>query len=249
MVTMIKTSIVNEEVARFTALADQWWDPVGDFAPLHKINPVRLNFIRNHLCELAGKDPLSSSPLEGLSIIDVGCGGGLLCEPLSRLGASVTGIDPGEKNVCIAANHAASMGLDITYQRMLPEELAAKGIRFDAVINLEVIEHVSDKNMFMEACCALVKPGGAMVGATINRTLKSLFLAKIGAEYILRWLPRGTHDWRTFVKPSEFSALLRREGLAVKDLTGLVYNPFFDEWASGCDLAVNYMIYAVKQRY
>ena len=243
---MTDTSVADEEVARFTALADQWWDPTGDFAPLHKINPVRLEFIRDHLCELAGTDPASPMPLDGLNILDIGCGGGLLCEPLSRLGASVEGIDAGEKNIRIAINHAARMGLDIRYHRMSPEEAVADGRRYDVVLNMEVIEHVGDITVFMEACCALVKPGGAMVGATLNRTLKSLAFAKIGAEYILRWLPRGTHDWRAFVKPSEFSAVLRQQGFAVKDLRGLAYNPLFDEWTLGRDLAVNYLLYAVK---
>ncbi len=246
---MTDTSVSDEEVARFTALADQWWDPTGDFAPLHKINPVRLEFIRDHLCELAGTDPVLPMPLDGLNILDIGCGGGLLCEPLSRLGASVTGIDAGEKNIRIAANHAARMGLDIRYYQMSPEEAVADGQRYDAVLNMEVIEHVADITVFMEACGALVKPGGAMFGATLNRTLKSLALAKIGAEYILRWLPRGTHDWRAFVKPSEFSAVLRQQGFAVKDLKGLAYNPLFDEWTLGRDLAVNYLIYAFKPVY
>jgi len=187
--------------------------------------------------------------LDGLNILDIGCGGGLLCEPLSRLGASVTGIDAGEKNIRIAANHAARMGLDIRYYQMSPEEAVADGQRYDAVLNMEVIEHVADITVFMEACGALVKPGGAMFGATLNRTLKSLALAKIGAEYILRWLPRGTHDWRAFVKPSEFSAVLRQQGFAVKDLKGLAYNPLFDEWTLGRDLAVNYLIYAFKPVY
>jgi len=245
---MTDTSVVDEEVARFETLADQWWDPEGDFAPLHKINPVRLKFIRDHLCELAGTDPLSPMPLEGLKILDIGCGGGLLCEPLSRLGASVTGIDAGEKNILIAANHATRMGLNIRYHRMSPEEAIADGQKYDAVLNMEVIEHVADINVFMEACGALVQPGGGMVGATLNRTLKSLAFAKIGAEYILRWLPPGTHDWRAFVKPSEFSAVLRQQGFAVKDLKGLAYNLVFDEWTLDRDLAVNYLIYAVKAR-
>ena len=243
---MSGTSVADEEVARFAALADQWWDPEGDFAPLHRINPVRLEFIRDHLCELIGTDPASPMPLGGLQILDIGCGGGLLCEPLSRLGASVTGIDAGEKNVRIALNHATRMGLDIRYYRMSPEEAIADGQQYDAVLNMEVIEHVADINVFMEACGALVKSGGCMVGATLNRTLKSLIFAKIGAEYILRWLPRGTHDWRAFVKPSEFSAALRQEGFAVKDLKGLAYNPLFDEWTLSRDVAVNYLIYAVK---
>jgi len=243
---MAETSAANDEVARFTALADQWWDPTGDFAPLHKINPVRLEFIRNHLCELAGSDPIAEKPLSGLSILDIGCGGGLLCEPLTRLGATVMGIDAGEKNVNIAANHAERMELDITYRNLLPEDAVAEGLQFDVVLNMEVIEHVADTGIFMEACGALVKPGGAMVGATLNRTLKSLAFAKIGAEYVLRWLPRGTHDWRAFVRPSEFSSLLRAEGFTVKDLKGLSYNPFFDEWTLGSDLGVNYLIYAVK---
>ena len=243
---MAYTSVADDEVARFTALADQWWDPTGDFAPLHKINPVRLEFIRNHLCELAGNNPESPMPLVGLDILDIGCGGGLLCEPLCRLGACVTGIDAGEKNINIAANHANRMGLDVTYRRMSPEDAVVDGQQYDVVLNMEVIEHVPNTKVFLEACGALVKPGGVLFGATLNRTLKSLVFAKIGAEYVLRWLPRGTHNWRAFVKPSEFSGLLRQNGFDVKDLRGVVYNPLFDEWALGRDLSVNYLLFAVK---
>ena len=161
---MTDTSVADEEIARFATLANQWWDPEGDFAPLHRINPVRLEFIRDHLCELTGTDPVAPMPFDGLNILDIGCGGGLLCEPLSRLGASVTGIDAGAKNVRIAANHAARMGLDIRYYRMSPEEAIADGQQYDAVLNMEVIEHVADINVFMEACGALVKPWGQWSG-------------------------------------------------------------------------------------
>lgn len=234
------------EVAQFAALADQWWDADGDFAPLHKINPARLTFIRDHLCAAFGRDAKAPAPLSGLRIFDIGCGGGLLCEPLARLGADVAGIDAAERNIEVARLHAEQSGLEIDYQCRLPEEAAANGDSYDVVLNMEVIEHVADPSAFMAASGALVRPGGVMIGATLNRTLKSLALAKIGAEYVLRWVPRGTHDWRAFVKPSEFSALLRAEGFSVEDLQGLRYNPLFDEWTLVRDLDVNYLIFAVK---
>lgn len=236
----------EQEVTQFEALADQWWDAEGDFAPLHKINPVRLAFIRDHLCEHFGRDFKERLSLKNLSIIDIGCGGGLICEPLTRLGAEVTGIDAGEKNINVAKLHANRSSLDIIYRNILPEDAVAEQLSFDVVLNLEVIEHVPDPATFMTACGTLVKPGGAIICATLNRTLKSLALAKIGAEYILRWLPRGTHDWRAFLKPSELCTLLRREGFTISDLKGVTYNIYLDEWSLTKDLAVNYLIFAKK---
>ena len=240
------TTASEKEVAQFEALADQWWDAKGDFAPLHKINPVRLAFIRDHLCAYFDRDFKQKRSLKNLSIIDIGCGGGLICEPLTRLGAQVTGIDAGEQNINVAKLHANQSSLDIIYRKLLPEDAVAERLSFDVVLNLEVIEHVVDPAAFMSACGTLVKPGGAIVCATLNRTLKSFALAKIGAEYILRWLPRGTHDWRTFLKPSELCTLLRREGFTISDLKGITYNLFFDEWSLTKDLAVNYLIFAKK---
>lgn len=243
------TTVTADEtdVARFTAIAEQWWDATGKFRPLHQINPPRLAYMLDRLCDRFGRDPSAPKPLAGLSVLDIGCGGGLVCEPLARLGATVTGVDAGEKNVHVAALHAEQSGLAITYRHMLPENLAKETHRFDVVLNLEIIEHVADVDAFLAASTALVKPGGAMVLSTINRTLKALALAKVGAEYVLRWLPAGTHDWRKFLKPSEMAAALRPHGVRVTDLAGLVYNPFRDEWTiSPRDLDMNYLAFAIK---
>ena len=235
------------EVARFTALADEWWDPKGKFRPLHAINPTRIAFIRDRVAGRLGRDPLGDKPLGGLDILDIGCGGGLLAEPMRRLGARVTGIDAGQENVGIAALHARQAGLDIDYRCVLPEALALEGRAFDVVLNMEVVEHVPDLDAFLAACCGLVKPSGVMVAATLNRTLKSLALAKFGAEYVLRWLPRGTHDWRKFVRPSEFARGLRRHGVEAVELTGVSYSPLADAWTLSRDLDVNYLVFAVKE--
>ena len=241
-----RTTASEKEVERFEDLAGQWWNTEGPFAPLHRINPVRLTFIRDHLCAHFGCDVTQKKPFKNLSIIDIGCGGGLICEPLSRLGAEVMGIDAGEQNIKSSRIHATQSGQDITYEKLLPEDAAARGLLFDAVINLEVIEHVADPEGFISACGTLVKPGGVMICATLNRTLKSLAFAKIGAEYVLRWLPRGTHDWRLFLKPSEFCALLRGQNFTIADMKGLTYNILFDEWFLSDDLNVNYMLFAKK---
>ena len=240
-------SIDPEEVEKFSAMAEAWWDPEGNFKPLHKFNPVRLEFLRDRLADLNGTDPLSDQPLKGLKILDIGCGGGLLCEPLTRLGAQMTGVDASEKNIKIASLHAKEMGLKIDYRHSSAEELAAAGEEFDAVLNMEVVEHVADVESFLEACAALVKPGGVMVLATLNRTAKSYALAIVGAEYILRWLPRGTHDWRKFLKPSEVAGVLRPTGLEVKEVSGVAYNPLNDSWRlAPRDTDVNYMMVFVK---
>lgn len=235
-----------DDVARFTAMADAWWDPAGDFRPLHQLNPVRLEFIRDHLAVRFGRDPLGDKPLKSLSVIDIGCGGGLLCEPMTRLGAKVTGIDAGEKNIAVARLHAKQSGLDIDYRHQLPEDLAQEKGRYDVVLNMEVVEHVTDVGVFLAASAGLLKPGGVMVLSTINRTLKALALAKIGAEYILRWLPVGTHDWQKFVRPSELAAGLRPAGVEITDLSGITYSPFGDEWRISRDLGVNYLAFGIK---
>ncbi len=235
-----------EEVARFTAIAEEWWDPKGKFRPLHKFNPTRLTFIRDQLCSHFGGDPLADKPLKGLKILDIGCGGGLVSEPMARMGAEMTSIDAGEQNVQVAAIHAEKSGLEIGYRHILPEDLVKEGAQFDVVLNMEVVEHVPDLEAFLTACCALVKPGGAMIGATLNRTLKSLAMAKIGAEYVLRWLPPGTHDWNKFLKPSEFASGLRPHGLTVQTLKGMTYSPMGDSWSLTDDLTVNYLLFAVK---
>lgn len=235
-----------EDVARFTAIAERWWDAGGEFAPLHKLNPPRLAFIRKHLCDHFNLDEGSPTPLSGLKVIDVGCGGGLLCEPLARLGADVTGIDAGEENVAVARTHADAMGLNISYRRVLPEELSNERARYDVVLNMEVIEHVADVDLFLGSSAGLLKPGGAMVLSTLNRTLKSLALAKIGAEYILRWVPAGTHDWRKFVRPSELTNALRPHGVTVRALKGIQYRPSRNQWVLGNDLGINYLAFAEK---
>jgi len=249
-------SIDPDEVAKFAALAEDWWDPNGKFAPLHRLNPLRLSFIRDRMAAHRGRDPSAGRPLAGLRILDIGCGGGLLCEPLTRLGAAVTGIDAAAENVAAAARHAAGAGagagLDIDYRHTTAEELAAEdlaagGAGFDLVLNMEVVEHVADVTAFLEASAALVAPGGAMALATLNRTPKSFALAIVGAEYVLRWLPRGTHDWRRFLRPSELVAQLRGAGLDTRELTGVAYNPLTGAWRlAPHDLDVNYMVFAVK---
>ncbi len=241
-------SVDPDEVAKFAALAEEWWDPGGKFAPLHRLNPLRLSFIRDRIAAHLNRDPLGERPLAGLSVLDIGCGGGLLCEPLARLGAAVTGIDAAEANVAAAARHAAQSGLDIDYRHTTAEALAAGGARFELVLNMEVVEHVADVAAFLEASAALTAPGGAMALATLNRTPKSFALAIVGAEYLLRWLPRGTHDWRKFQRPSELVARLHEAGLEVRELTGVVYNPLTAVWRlAPNDLDVNYMVFAVKE--
>ncbi len=236
-----------DEIARFAAMAESWWDPNGDFRPLHRLNPVRLEFIREHVARHFGRDPLGPEPFKGLDVLDIGCGGGLLCEPMRRLGAAVTGIDAAQEAIEIAKAHAQQSGLDIDYHHRRPEELDAEKGRFDLVLNMEVVEHVADLEAFLAASAGLVKPGGAVVLSTLNRTLKALALAKIGAEYVLRWLPRGTHDWRKFVRPSELAAGLKSGGVDITDLKGMSYDPFGDEWRLSRDLQVNYLAFAVKR--
>jgi len=240
-------SVDAEEVAKFAAMAEAWWDPEGKFRPLHRFNPVRLTFIRDRLCSHFGRDPLGELPLKGLRLLDIGCGGGLLCEPLARLGAEVTGLDAAEQNIEVARLHAAESGLQIDYRHDTVEALAESGAVFDAVLNMEVVEHVADVDGFLAASAGLVRPGGAMVLATLNRTPKAFLLAIVGAEYLLRWLPRGTHDWRRFLRPSEVSRRLQRGGLEIAELTGVAYNPLTDAWRlAPRDLDVNYMLVAVK---
>jgi len=242
------TTVDAAEIARFAALADAWWDPEGEFRPLHRLNPVRLAYIRRRLIEHFGLDAKAARPLEGLRLLDVGCGGGLLSEPMARLGAKVTGIDAAERNVGVAATHARESGLAIDYRHAAVEDLAAAGERFDVVLALEVVEHVADPDLFLAGCGKVLAPGGALVLATLNRTAKAFALAVVGAEYVLRWLPRGTHDWRKFLRPSELAAGLRRAGLEIEDLSGVAYNPLNDKWTLARDLDVNYMAFAVKAK-
>jgi 2-polyprenyl-6-hydroxyphenyl methylase/3-demethylubiquinone-9 3-methyltransferase len=235
------------EIAKFAAMAEEWWDPHGKFRPLHRLNPVRLEFLRDRIAARFGRDNRGERPLAGLSVLDVGCGGGLLCEPLTRLGAAVTGIDAAGDSVEIAHTHARAMDLAIEYRAATAADLAAAGETFDVVLSMEVIEHVADRDAFLGDCARLVRPGGLMFLATLNRTPKAYLLAIVAAEYALRWLPRGTHEWRRFVRPSEMAAALRRAGMTMTELTGVAYEPVNGRWklAPG-DLDVNYMAMAEK---
>lgn len=241
-----RRTVDEREVARFAALADTWWDPRGSMRVLHKFNPVRVGYIRDEAARHFGRDPSGLTCLHGLSVVDIGCGGGLLCEPLARLGAEVAGLDPAATNVEVARLHAERGGLAITYRDETVEALAARGERFDIVCAMEVVEHVADVGAFVAACCAVVKPGGLLFMATINRTLKSYALAIVGAEYVLRWLPRGTHSWEKFVTPDELTDAIEDNGLSVLDRTGVVYNPLADSWRPSHDLDVNYMLVAAR---
>lgn len=240
-------TVSPEEIARFSAMAEDWWNPNGKFRPLHRLNPVRIAYVRDSVVDCLHLDSRVERPLHDLRIIDIGCGGGLLAEPMARLGATVTGIDASEESVLIAQTHARQVGLNIEYRCAAPENLVSEGRSFDVVLNMEVVEHVSDLDAFFGATTALLAPRGVTVVATLNRTLKSLALAKIGAEYVLRWLPIGTHDWRKFVRPSELCGKLRRHGVDVLDRRGVEYNPFVDRWRMTNDLAVNYMVLGMKR--
>lgn len=241
------STIDPEEIARFSALAAEWWDPAGKFKPLHRLNPVRLTYIRDHLCARFDRDPRSLRSLDGLKILDIGCGGGLVAEPLCRMGAAVTGIDGSDKNIATASVHAGEGGLSIDYRATSAEKLAAAGPHYDAVIALEVVEHVAQVPLFLSSCAALIEPGGVLIMSTLNRTAKSFLMAIVGAEYVLRWLPRGTHQWEKFIRPSELTEGIEATGLAVSNLTGTAYNPLTDDWHLSRDMAVNYMLYAEKE--
>jgi 2-polyprenyl-6-hydroxyphenyl methylase/3-demethylubiquinone-9 3-methyltransferase len=240
-------SVDPQEIDKFNRLAAEWWDPHGKFRPLHAFNPVRLQFIRDTAARHFDRDASSLQPFTGLSLLDIGCGGGLLSEPAARMGFSVLGADASEKNVKTASAHAAGSKLDLTYRATTAETLAREGAQFDLILNMEVIEHVADLGGFISACARLLKPHGTMVVATLNRTLKSLALAKIGAEYVLRWLPPGTHDWNRFVRPNELQAYLKAAGLTVSGIQGVVFDPLRWEWRLSSDADVNYMAVAEKR--
>jgi 2-polyprenyl-6-hydroxyphenyl methylase / 3-demethylubiquinone-9 3-methyltransferase len=237
-------SIDPREVAKFSAIAAEWWDPAGKFAPLHKFNPVRLAFIRAEVAGYFGRDARSLRPFEGLSLLDIGCGGGLLSEPMARLGFAVTGADASDKNIGTAKAHAAQSGLSIDYRATSAESLVAECLAFDVVLNMEVVEHVADVAGYLAACTRLVKPGGLTFVATLNKTLKSLALAKIGAEYVLGWLPRGTHDWNRFIPPTELKVSLEESGLTILKTQGVSFDPLGWDWKLSSDVDVNYMIVA-----
>ncbi len=234
-----------DEVARFGAVADQWWDPAGPFRPLHQFNPIRLAWLHQVLTAHFARDPHALAPFTGLRLLDAGCGGGLVSEPMARLGFSVTGIDATEEAVQVARVHGAREGLAIHYDRTTPEALAATGGRYDAVLALEVIEHVAEADTWAESLRGLLAPGGVLVLSTVNRTLKSLALAKVAAEYVLRWVPAGTHDWRRFPRPAETLNLLQRHGFRVTEARGFSYHPVAGRWRLTDDLSVNYAVVAV----
>jgi len=240
------TSVNPDEVAFFANISAEWWDPDGPFRPLHELNPTRVAYIRDTLVAQLNLDGSSATPLKGLRVLDIGCGGGLLSEPLTRLGANMVSVDATEKNIKVASHHAAEMELDIDYRHATAESLAESGEQFDAIINMEVIEHVADVSAFLGTCKELTKPDGMMLVSTLNRTLKSLMLAKIGAEYILRWLPIGAHDWNKFIKPEELEQHLIDAGFEVIKPKGFVYNPLTRRWKIDAnDLGINYAIGAI----
>jgi len=241
------SSIDPAEVERFSRIAAEWWDPKGKFAPLHRFNPVRLAFIRDQALHRFGRDPKARRPFEGLRLLDIGCGGGLLSEPMTRLGFAVVGVDASERNVATAAQHAGEQGLAIDYRASTAEDLLAAGeAPFDVILNMEVIEHVADPGEYLRTCARLLKPGGLMIVATLNRTLKALALAKIGAEYVLRWLPAGTHDWSKFLRPDELRGFLADEPVVVDGPYGVVFNPLTGRWTESGDADVNYMMTVVR---
>lgn len=239
------TTVDSSEIAKFSAMAEAWWDPNGDFKPLHVLNPTRIGFIRDVAARHFVREP-GDAALDGLTLCEIGCGGGLLTEPMRRLGAEVTGVDPSARNIGIARSHAETSGLKITYLQCAAEDMVDRGERFDIVLAMEVVEHVANVDVFIASCAELVKPGGLMFVATLNRTAKAFALAIVGAEYVMRWLPRGTHDWRKFVKPSELAHPLRRAGFVIEQMTGVAYNPLADRWSLSRDLDVNYMLAAKR---
>jgi 2-polyprenyl-6-hydroxyphenyl methylase/3-demethylubiquinone-9 3-methyltransferase len=240
------SSIDEAEVERFSRHAADWWDARGPMAALHKFNPVRLAYIRDKAAERFGREPKKLDCLKGLRMLDIGCGGGILSEPLARLGAQMVGADPSRENIAVASAHAQESGVAVDYRATTAEDLAAAGERFDVVLAMEVVEHVTDVDAFVAACASMVKPGGLMIAATLNRTLKSFALAIVGAEYVLRWLPRGTHQWDKFVTPNELELAFERGGLQVTGERGVIYNPFADRWQLSSDMDVNYMLVAER---
>jgi 2-polyprenyl-6-hydroxyphenyl methylase/3-demethylubiquinone-9 3-methyltransferase len=236
-------SIDPEEVARFSSWADEWWDPRGKFAPLHRFNPVRLGFIRDQALGRFGRDGRARRPFEGLSLLDIGCGGGLVCEPMARLGFDVTGADAGDSNIAAAKAHAEAGGLAINYRCATPEDLLEAGAGpFDVVLNLEVIEHVADPGQYLRDTARLIGPGGLMIVTTLNRTLKGLALGKVAAEYVLRWVPAGTHDWRRFLRPDEVRGFLAGEPYEAAGPFGVAFDPVSGTWRRSADADVNYMM-------
>ena len=244
-----QTTVDPAEVAKFEAMAAEWWDPNGKFKPLHMLNPCRLDYITCQIAAEFGRDLTSAQPFKGLRLLDIGCGGGLLSEPMARLGADVIGADAAARNIPVAAVHAAQSGLTIDYRHTTAEDLAAAGEVFDVVLNMEVVEHVADPLAYLTACQTLLKPGGLMICSTLNRNTKSFLMAIVGAEHVMRWLPKGTHDWKKFITPDELYDLIRRAGLDPVDRKGMVFNPVAWSWSlSSRDLSVNYVTASVKRQ-
>jgi len=239
---MVNSTIDSSEIAKFTAMADEWWDEKGKFRPLHLLNPIRIGYVREKAIAYFGL-PDNLLPFKGLKILDIGCGGGLLSEPKARLGGEVTGIDAGEKNINIAKAHLAKSAVSVDYRNITIEELAKTGEKFDIILNMEVIEHVADVSLFLKSCAEVLKPNGLMFIATINRTAKAFATAIIGAEYVLRLLPRGTHDWKKFLKPSEINSALGDEKVSLKQIVGVNYNPISEKFKISDGISVNYMMY------
>ncbi|MGI8841450.1 MAG: bifunctional 2-polyprenyl-6-hydroxyphenol methylase/3-demethylubiquinol 3-O-methyltransferase UbiG [Caulobacteraceae bacterium] len=241
--SLTSSSVDPAEVARFSAMAAQWWDSRGKFAPLHRFNPVRLAFIRQQALTRFARAGAVRAPFQGLRLLDIGCGGGLLCEPMARLGFTVTGIDASARNIAVAAAHAAEAGLAIDYRAATVEAMLAKGEeRFDLILNMEVVEHVADPGAFLRDGARLLAPGGLMIVATLNRTLEAFALAKVGAEYLLRWLPAGTHDWRKFIKPEEIRRALVNEGHEIEGPFGVAFNPLSGRWSRSAGARINYLM-------
>jgi 2-polyprenyl-6-hydroxyphenyl methylase/3-demethylubiquinone-9 3-methyltransferase len=242
------TTIDPAEVAKFEAMAAEWWDPNGKFKPLHLMNPCRLDYITSQIAAEFDRNLAEPAPFAGLRILDIGCGGGLLSEPMARLGATVVGADAAPRNIPVAQVHAEQSDLTIDYRHTTAEDLAAAGEQFDVVLNMEVVEHVADPLAYMTACQQLLKPGGLMICSTLNRNPKSFLMAIIGAEWVMRWLPKGTHDWAKFITPDELYGLIRQAGLDPVDKKGMVFNPVSWRWAvSDRDLSVNYVTASIKR--
>ena len=242
------SSIDTAEVAKFEAMAAEWWDPEGKFKPLHMMNPVRLDYITRQIAAEFGRDLKAPRPFEGLRLLDIGCGGGLLSEPMARLGAKVVGADAAERNIPVARVHAEAQDLPIDYRHTTAEALVAGGESFDVVLAMEIVEHVADPAAFIATCHALMRPGGLMIASTINRNAKSFMAAIVGAEWVMRWLPKGTHDWAKFITPEELTGMIARAGLDPVDRKGFVFNPVSWQWSiSDRDLSVNYVAAGVRR--
>ena len=244
----VNQTVDDAEIAKFEAMATEWWDPNGKFKPLHMLNPTRLDYITRQIAAEFGRDLTTPLPFAGLRLLDIGCGGGLLSEPMARLGAEVVGADAAPRNIPVAQIHAQKSGLTIDYRHTTAEALAAAGEQFDVVLNMEVVEHVADPLAYLTACQQLLKPGGLMICSTINRNPKSFLMAIIGAEYVMRWLPKGTHEWAKFITPDELYDLIRKASLDPVDRKGFVFNKLTWSWSiSGRDLSVNYVTASLKR--